>query len=523
MEEAQDGGTEPMVLARGHARILLDKRDTAQAPAHDVDAERKLRRRHNEKTPIYRLPTEILSLIFEAVDSEWRTGHHLQPFTLGSVSKRWRDVALKTPKIWAELAYGRFRTRAHVNFYLDRSRMAPLHVAGMISDDELGQALLPHAHRVKSLELHYVRHSMPLFQSPAPLLEKLDLSNVHRTEHRVCSKLIFAGSTPRLRYLKLEEICIPLASPIYTGLIHLDLVYIDFGSPVDGLLRALGACPQLEFLRLCGLQFSSDEPNSRPLLIDLPMLSSIHLTGVGYRMENLEDGGSILRTILASIDVPPAALLHIIQEAEEDIDIDWIASHAQRNLKNVGEIRMLFMVCDPAHADLYSFNGRATEGGPELLVFSTGPLTVPITHLPHSLSSRLETLKILAPRSGSSWDTDTMSMSTFTTMLSNLSNLKKLVFTTGYSCDSLLSALVVTPTSCICPQLEELYLSSDAPVSQRKILDVVMSRINPAYGQVGLRKLALPRFFIPKNVSQFNAYGIEVLRAHDPKEAQSSV
>ncbi|KDQ09943.1 hypothetical protein BOTBODRAFT_507300 [Botryobasidium botryosum FD-172 SS1] len=77
-----------------------------------------------EITPIHRLPTEILSLIFDVVAMSgsvvryWRTP---MPFIIAGVSRQSREIALSTPMLWAYSDYN-LKSRVHVDLFLIRSK-----------------------------------------------------------------------------------------------------------------------------------------------------------------------------------------------------------------------------------------------------------------------------------------------------------------------------------------------------------------------------------------------------------------
>ncbi|KDQ08651.1 hypothetical protein BOTBODRAFT_118404, partial [Botryobasidium botryosum FD-172 SS1] len=66
-----------------------------------------LRFRHNLITPIYRLPNEVLALIFQfAESSPYNSLQPLEsrvPLNISAVSRVWREIALDTPQIWTTI------------------------------------------------------------------------------------------------------------------------------------------------------------------------------------------------------------------------------------------------------------------------------------------------------------------------------------------------------------------------------------------------------------------------------------
>ncbi|KDQ12280.1 hypothetical protein BOTBODRAFT_96511, partial [Botryobasidium botryosum FD-172 SS1] len=57
--------------------------------------------------PVYRLPNEVLSIIFELAESTasdlWQRSSTKNPINLSQVSRRWRDLALNLPTLWTTI------------------------------------------------------------------------------------------------------------------------------------------------------------------------------------------------------------------------------------------------------------------------------------------------------------------------------------------------------------------------------------------------------------------------------------
>ncbi|KAJ8079668.1 hypothetical protein PM082_011255 [Marasmius tenuissimus] len=81
-------------------------------------------------SPIRKLPTEILRRIFGlacAVDSRGDFRESATPFYLSSVCGRWREIALNSPDLWANISLElEERTRYPTTLSLERSRQHPL-------------------------------------------------------------------------------------------------------------------------------------------------------------------------------------------------------------------------------------------------------------------------------------------------------------------------------------------------------------------------------------------------------------
>ncbi|KDQ14157.1 hypothetical protein BOTBODRAFT_352278 [Botryobasidium botryosum FD-172 SS1] len=469
---------------------------------------------HNEMTPVYRLPAEILCLIFEdAVMNIYNHPHTPPPFTIASVSRRWRETALSAPALWT-LLDRKLKSPAHIDLSLVRSGMAPLHVASYGMGDHLMDymlhAILPHTSRIQSLKLSPARFAI-LFHSPAPLLKQL---RCIAFDDPVWDKSIFAECTPRLEDIDFLGVYVPLTSPIYADLVNLALDRIRFESPISDLLWVLEACPTLERLALRDLDFL-DEDDSKQIScflakpIALPMLTFISMS------RDLDDLlFPCAPTILASIVIPSTASLYLAQNYyDTSVDLDFIASHAQHNLKNIGEIRVLNV--DVSYGAL-ELRAHAKKQGPLLLSFKREHLQTEyqmfLQPAAQRFSLQLEMLEICFPM----LDKDFHMRATFDatdsvnyhiSLLSSLPNLKKLAFRVHHPCYLLLDALIATPSSYICPQLAKLHLYDSVHfVSWKRVLAVVKSRTNPELGRVNLRKITIPSSARPKDIEGLRAY-----------------
>lgn len=147
----------------------------------------RIRGRKALLSPVRRLPAEVLVLIFyETIEFPWKRinaaddcryfdlDHQFDgdsPWSIASVSRRWREVALSFPELWTfiniavteelfeEGDYGYLR---FINLHLSRSGSRPLSVAiydnGDLPFDELPPSLLgslfSFAHRIHHLHVH---------------------------------------------------------------------------------------------------------------------------------------------------------------------------------------------------------------------------------------------------------------------------------------------------------------------------------------------------------------------------------
>jgi len=129
----------------------------------------------NAFAPINRVPPEVLSLIPEYC------GVERDLVTLTHVCRAWREIFISRASLWTSLD---FMDLDRTSVYIQRSRGAPLEILLDLYDDphsydDVSLLTLPLIGRLKALELfgssQDVLRTTEHFNSPAPLLEKLDI------------------------------------------------------------------------------------------------------------------------------------------------------------------------------------------------------------------------------------------------------------------------------------------------------------------------------------------------------------
>lgn len=299
----------------------------------------------NQLSLVYRLPIEVLTLIFEMVTQDpvnlfQINIHRKSPYNISLVSKQWRDVVLNTSLLWTKIDAVNIR---HLGIFLARSKDAPLDIELYEKSDRdwlnpkptlmvphvtevertevalrntfLSQQrppssypeifltpLIPFISRLKVLKIPAVSLSqLKYFSSPAPHLEILHIGGVHHY-YAALPPLIFGGHTPKLWELCSLRLPVPLSHPILTGLRSIHLKSINYmTSPLRDFISVLHSCPRLHDLALIDLIFSQDFAALAPA--DLPFVDVIHL-------EDLTT--STVHGLLASIIIPPSSTLALI-------------------------------------------------------------------------------------------------------------------------------------------------------------------------------------------------------------------
>lgn len=238
--------------------------------AYHVNATAELKRQRNcQRSPIYQLPPEILSLIF-LIYSKLHEPHveygasTYRWIWIMHVSHHWREVALKTAQLWTNIDVGPSqKAQEHIRASIERSNGAPLTIVyknpSVTSLSFLG-TLVPEIARTESFTL-----SMPtreLLKSPAlssfphlaPILRRLEIEDTspwgQLTEHPVFFK---ECTTPILQDLTVRYIQVdwsPGAMPCSLTKLHIDNSHAATKVLVEDVVAGLTPLNNLECLDL---------------------------------------------------------------------------------------------------------------------------------------------------------------------------------------------------------------------------------------------------------------------------------
>ncbi|KDQ07324.1 hypothetical protein BOTBODRAFT_180758 [Botryobasidium botryosum FD-172 SS1] len=462
-----------------------------------------LRIRHNEMNPIYRLPNEVLALIFQFTESS--RGNTLcplerrAPLNLLGVSKVWRDVALTTPQLWTKIDAMNASLKSK---FMERSLSYPLYIDVLpgreyaLSDDEDAselssrqkevskafdrqrnhfpdfiESLQPHAERWASLRLQGIKMlgSHTLLHFPVP---KLEVLHVHTsglgTEARLAANTPFGGETPSLRDLHLAGIGMPLDWPAYVGLTRLHFERIRYNySTIQQLIQILAACPLLEALALDSIQFASPPGTAPSQPIHLAHLRHMKLNGLTRGVESY-----VLRSIL----FPPFLRVEMTPRVDGVVNIFPPDLRIEDTIPSIGRIRHL-TIQDQNQSFLML--GKIADNDDTLLAldFETNG------HHASTLSNVLINLSRHVPFAAlesitlDGFDERTVGTTPFSYMLLQFPNITSL---TLISCSSsLVDVLIISAISLLCRSLETLRLVN-MHVSKTTVA-LVESRIRSNY------------------------------------------
>ncbi|KZP02149.1 hypothetical protein FIBSPDRAFT_1056048 [Athelia psychrophila] len=258
---------------------------------------------HNLNVPIFRIPDEVLAMIFKEGRRPRKHGHRFG-VVLSHVSHRWRNVATTTPKLWT---YLRLREQPHdenespellreltrARAFLSRSRFCPvdIYIEGFEGvSPEFIQLIGEHVGHCRELCTREVGGDcldqlLECFSSnPIPLLTSIDLSSNYVME---LPRQIFPHGAPRLTTVQLDSIKIPdihlhlAAFPSVTCLRFTGVYAVCNDSEAYSSFRdGLMALPSLHHLEL-QLHWFDVMPHHLPIV--LPTIQFLHIDAADCR------------------------------------------------------------------------------------------------------------------------------------------------------------------------------------------------------------------------------------------------
>ena len=271
------------------------------------------------------LPPELLSMVFLslrdlttatcATSKEW--------LRVMAVCRRWREVALSTPSLWAVIKLD-LRDRPAwptdiVATYLSRSGIVDLDI-DLEFDGPMcqivPQVLKVHAHRIRSLQLrHFKRDCIQLHD----LVEQLGPRLVSLSLGMDTKPLWLPPSVTSLRSLSTIYVTVHLRARL-DALTHIELDELQGIDSHEQLLtyfsELLPQCPNLQTLVLLSMAWCYTELDSHnrviPYQLPLPRLQTLRL----------RDDCDLLPDIICSLPVPPHVCLNI--EAMTYDGVQWI-------------------------------------------------------------------------------------------------------------------------------------------------------------------------------------------------------
>ncbi|KAI0648225.1 hypothetical protein C8Q79DRAFT_905553 [Trametes meyenii] len=259
----------------------------------------QLRTVHNLIAPINALPPELLSMIYSYADSSSIKNTNIINIT--HVCRHWRDIALRTPSLWARVGLGH-----PIGFkaFLERSKALPLQITlatrPQISIlNTLGLIVAEHA-RIRTLDVRIgalwvaINITFRTLFLPTPKLEELSIEMVADPGARLYLDQLRAPTdfdgAPSLRSITLREAPLPYLPKGPNALTKVSLTgqLPTLHTLVDLLVRS----PLLEVLDLSG-SFDHMETSA-----DLRKVALAHLRTLEIEGDPPQNFQSLLRCLV---------------------------------------------------------------------------------------------------------------------------------------------------------------------------------------------------------------------------------
>ncbi|KAJ7838217.1 hypothetical protein B0H14DRAFT_2789957 [Mycena olivaceomarginata] len=266
----------------------------------------------NSHSLILALPTEITSKVFASYAFESGTRLDLRWTQVMLVCRRWYDIALGEPELWATIEISPAMTPAFFNAILSRSGVAPLifritsfgpeiFASQLLQQEISASQLLQQVGRLREVDhrgapqsIMDFTNALPRHRFPALRSLRLALDYSHWNTLRVPDAM-FDGRAPYLTTLELRYV------DAYWDLIHgltgLSLAK-QSGTSLDQLLPMLHRSPALTHLNVGHVTSTEGSPAPYPV-VSLPLLQSLCIEGWVRPCEEL----------LCHLTVPPSAQL----------------------------------------------------------------------------------------------------------------------------------------------------------------------------------------------------------------------
>ena len=277
----------------------MNRRDPSVDQTKGLELELSTKRTEltNPTTPIWTLPTETLTEIFNIAHRSNLYRRTSVPLLISHVCHRFREITAHTPLLWADICfgYGCIRSRELLELYLSRSHGYPLDIELCIIASrpfdpvtELLPILQRHVARWRRFSVisgdaywSYGPMMEALRSLYAPRLEVLELSVEWDFDYEGgFSNGILSGGTPVLSSVRLMGISLATGYPSLTSVTHLTIGCV--GEPVQMPYRvvqcALTTASSLvklviwEDMHICIGDDKIDEPISIPSLLSFEIL-----------------------------------------------------------------------------------------------------------------------------------------------------------------------------------------------------------------------------------------------------------
>lgn len=294
-------------LKTARAELALQLK-VIEAESKDVQTEYNLL--HNESLPVSVLPYDVLAMIFEAAI------YKVECFeiTISHVSQRWRDIALRTPLLWAMIRHVCHLRRGRVSTYLERSKAVPIHLFVEIYSENVS-----HMCDLISIQIRRCRELCIIIsdsdKNAARILERLSLQHAPLLKHfrlyfqmdsdgsssSLVPQQFFAGVAPSLTSMSLDRISLSMyrLPPTPLTALHLDCCNLSSDNDARRLRDMIVTSTSLKQLKLNFLYAWPRWPSE--VIIPLPDLHALLIRGNKNQISGL----------LAALHAPSLQMLHL--------------------------------------------------------------------------------------------------------------------------------------------------------------------------------------------------------------------
>ncbi|OJT07664.1 hypothetical protein TRAPUB_1463 [Trametes pubescens] len=277
--------------------------------------------------PVFRLPPEVLVLIFKAGGRMPHDGPVTEsstprpfPLVVASVSRQWREIAINTPDLWTNIVIKHPRPYGWVPLCLQRSSGQPVDITidcrctslltAPVVDDFMGK-LMPHVHRWRRFALMtsdpatVYTIGRRLADARAPELRHLQLSlSGSSGNQEVVLHDILQGGAEALSSIRFDSLGTPWGSAPLVNLTTIDLRWLWLRTRLqyDQFRDMLAASPRVRALILRGTYIHLHSGRSYPP-VAIPTLRYLELSGdTVCRMSSLLSTPALEELTLANLD-----------------------------------------------------------------------------------------------------------------------------------------------------------------------------------------------------------------------------
>ncbi|KAJ8074429.1 hypothetical protein PM082_015330 [Marasmius tenuissimus] len=313
--------------------IKLYETQIQQLRARQAAFRRDIARYRSLHAPIRKLPPEVLRRIFGFASGcstfrEWNRGWTSAAFSISSVCARWRDIALQSPELWADMCIPlREMAIEPVRLALSRSRKHPLSIrleGGDVEDPasyDLLQLLKSTSSRWQTLDLIGMISTPELMETfgDTPLLESV----VCEGTMAVSVLERYLTHVPRLREVKysfwdfgtLEDMTFLPANTLR----HLEMEH-DGTSTLFAFFESVRLCTALRSLAYFGPALAEGDPyksSDDPLECVVSKLASFSI-----ELWNYEGFYALLSDLCRGLTLPSLTNLRICFTGTSEQE-DW--------------------------------------------------------------------------------------------------------------------------------------------------------------------------------------------------------